>query len=144
MSHPARAEGLVNIYTTLNTLSKIRGYCTRIIPGSLSLTGLCHLIFVLTGYRRESVPQKSTVYSRYHQFQRKIHIFENNVTPPPLQKKNLPKIRELTDFNEIFSVDLLINECYNAPFLKFFKLSLFFRSVNPTPYLWGAIFLLCL
>ena len=37
----------------------------------------------------------------------------------PRRKKKKIKIKELTEFNEIFSVDILMNKQYNAPVILF-------------------------
>ena len=51
----------------------------------------------------------------------------------PRRKKKIPKIRELTEFNEIFSVDILMNKRYTAPVILLKKLLHFFRSINFEP-----------
>ena len=37
----------------------------------------------------------------------------------PRRKKKMPKIKELTEINEILSVDILMNKRYNAPVILF-------------------------
>ena len=57
----------------------------------------------------------------------------------PCFKKNLPKIRELSDFNEIFSVDLSMDEFYNASVILFQNFLIFFRSLTlEAPLLGGG------
>ena len=41
----------------------------------------------------------------------------------PRRKKKKPNICELTEFNEIFSVDILMNKIYNVPVILFKNLS---------------------
>ena len=41
------------------------------------------------------------------------------------ERKKIPKIRELTEFNAIFSVDILMNIRYNAPVILFKNLYIF-------------------
>ena len=52
---------------------------------------------------------------------------------PWLKKKKIIKIREYSDFNEIFSVDLLMIEFYNALVILFKNFPMFFRSFNHDP-----------
>ena len=47
----------------------------------------------------------------------KMRFWQNDFSPPT--ENNLPKIRELSDFNEIFSVYLSINEFYNVSVILF-------------------------
>ena len=64
-------------------------------------------------------------------------FFNTILTPapaPPFEKK-LPKIRELSDFNEIFSVDLSMNEFYNASVILFQNLVIFSGHLTLTPTL---------
>ena len=56
------------------------------------------------------------------------HKFHHRMSP--CRKKKIPKVKELTEFNEIFSVDILMNNRYNAPVILFETLLHFFRSVN--------------
>ena len=37
----------------------------------------------------------------------------------PAKRKKYQKIKELTEFNEIFNVDILMNKRYNAPVILF-------------------------
>ena len=43
----------------------------------------------------------------------------------PTKRKKIPKIRVLTEFNEIFSVDILMNKRYNAPVILFTNFYIF-------------------
>ena len=46
-----------------------------------------------------------------------LNLFSTKLIQPlPHTENNLPNIRELSDFNEIFSVDLSMNELYYALF----------------------------
>ena len=61
------------------------------------------------------------------------------VCQPAERKKKIQKIRELTDFKEIFSVDILLNKRYNAPVISFKNFYILFRSIIFTySYLWGV------
>ena len=63
------------------------------------------------------------------------------MTLAPPTENNLPKIRELSDFNEIFSVYLSKNDLYNTLFILFQNLLIFFRSFNfDPPYVGGVTF----
>ena len=48
----------------------------------------------------------------------------------PTERK---EIRELTEFNEIFSADILMNKRYNAPIILFKNFLHFFKSINFEP-----------
>ena len=50
-----------------------------------------------------------------------------------LIEKNLPKIRELPNFDEIFSVNLSMNEFYNASVILFKNLLIFLGHLTLTP-----------
>ena len=60
---------------------------------------------------------------------------KNKIAPShhPFGKK-LPKIRELSDFNKIFSVDLAMNEFCKASVILNQNFLIFFRSRPPPPY----------
>ena len=48
----------------------------------------------------------------------------------PRRKPTLPKIRELTESNEIFSVDILMNKRYNASVISFKNSYIFSSQLN--------------
>ena len=53
-------------------------------------------------------------------------VFDKMNLAPPTEN-SLPKIRELSDFNEIFSVYLSMNDLYNALFILFQNFLIFFQ-----------------
>ena len=58
-------------------------------------------------------------------------VFDKMTLAPT--ENNLPKIRELSNFNEIFSVYLSMNDLYNAVLFLFQNFLIFFRSLNFDP-----------
>ena len=57
-------------------------------------------------------------------------FWQNYLSPHTHTENNLPNIRELSDFNDIFRVYLSMNDLYNALFILFQNFLIFFSSLN--------------